>query len=163
MIYLAPTRNTLQLGLIFAAIILFFFAITLWWLSLANPALEIWSIILFFLSIVLIINLIIFTLFDLQKRIEKLELVYKIKALEGTSAGQELDIKIVSLSNWEKRIINHLQDNDGELTQTQIRNLTGLSRSNVSNHLKSLESKNIIRKEPYQRTNKIILIKNIIK
>lgn len=155
-------RSTFHLLFIFLAIILFFFAVTMWWLSLANPSLQIWSIILFFVSILLILNLILFSIFDLQKRIEKLELIYKIKEIEGDSPIKELDIKIISLNNWEKRIINHLKDHGGELTQTEIKNLTGLSRSNLSNHINSLVRKQIIGKEPFQRTNKIILLRNVL-
>ncbi|MBD3226853.1 MAG: winged helix-turn-helix transcriptional regulator [Candidatus Lokiarchaeota archaeon] len=101
-------------------------------------------------------------IFDLQKRIEKLELISKIKKLENGSEIKELEIKVVSLNNWEKRIINYLKKNDGELTQVELRHLTGLSRSNLSKHLSLLDEKKIIKKKPYKRTNKIFLIKNII-
>ena len=107
-------------------------------------------------------SLIIIFLFDVQKRIEKLELIYRIKEIEGDSPLKNIDIKIVSLSNWEKRIINLLKEKGGELTQTELKSLTGLSRSNMSKNINSLQQKNIIRKEPFKRTNRIILIKNIL-
>ncbi len=159
---MALTRNSLQLLFIFLGIILFLLAITIWWLSLANQALMIWSIILFFVSILLIVNLILVLIFDIQKRLEKLELIYKIKEIESGSPLTQIDIKIVSLNNWEKRIINNLKENGGELTQTELKELTGLSRSNLSNLLKSLEQKNIIQKKPFERTNKIILVKTVL-
>ncbi|HUX98429.1 MAG TPA: MarR family transcriptional regulator [Candidatus Deferrimicrobium sp.] len=155
-------RSHYRFFFIFLGIILFFLAITIWWISLANPDLMIWSIILFFISILIIINILLFALFDIQKRLEKLELIYKIKEMESESPIKSIDIKIVSLNNWEKRIINLLKENHGELTQMEIGNLTGLSRSNLSNHISSLEKKDIIRKEPFQRTNKIILLKNVL-
>lgn len=155
-------RNTSQLLFAFIAIATFFAAVTLWWLSLANQALQLWSIILFFLSILMMFSLVVFFLFDVQKRIEKLELIYKIKTLEGDPVLKEIDIKIVSLNNWEKRIIKHLKEHEGELTQTEIRDLTGLSRSNLSKHLNSLEEKQIIRKDAFKRTNKIFLVKNLL-
>ncbi|MFX1295819.1 MAG: helix-turn-helix transcriptional regulator [Promethearchaeota archaeon] len=155
-------RNNYLILFMILSIILFFFAITIWWLSLANQALMIWSIILFFISILLMFNVVIIFIFDIQKRIEKLELIYKIRELQNDSPLKGIDIKIVSLNNWEKRIINNLKENDGELTQTEIKNLTSLSRSNLSKHISSLEKKQIIRKEPFKRTNKIILLKNIL-
>ena len=156
------TRNLFFLLTIFLGIILFFFAITTWWLALANPDLMIWSIILFFISILFIFNSIIIFIFDIQKRLEKIELIYKIRDIEGSSTLKQLDIKIVSLNNWEKRIIGHLKDSGGELTQTEIKDLTGLSRSNLSKHLNNLAEKKIIHKEPSERTNKIIMTNNIL-
>ncbi|NHI92380.1 MAG: winged helix-turn-helix transcriptional regulator [Candidatus Lokiarchaeota archaeon] len=155
-------RTVYQFLIIFSGLILFFFAITIWWLSLANQELMIWSIILFFVSFILMFNAIFYIIFDLQKRLEKIELIYKIKNIENENLVKDLDIKIVSLNNWEKRIINLLKKSDNELTQTELKELTGLSRSNISNYINSLEQLKIIRKEPYKRTNKIILLKNII-
>lgn len=155
-------RNFFLLLSIFLGIILFFFAITTWWLALANPDLMIWSILLFFVSILFIFNSIIIFIFDIQKRLEKIELIYKIRDIEASSTLKSLDIKIISLNNWEKRIITHLKDNGGELTQIEIKELTGLSRSNLSKHINNLAEKNIIHREPFERTNKIILIKNIL-
>jgi DNA-binding transcriptional ArsR family regulator len=162
LIYLNKAISYYRFFFIFLGLILFFLAITIWWLALANPDLMIWSIILFFISILIIVNLLLFGLFDIQKRLEKLELIYKIKEIEGDFPIKSIDIKIVSLNNWEKRIINHLKEKSGELTQVEIGDLTGLSRSNLSNIISSLEKKNIIKKEPFQRTNKIILLKNVL-
>ncbi len=155
-------RNIYYLLLLFLGLILFFFAITIWWLSLANEDLMIWSILLFFISFTLMFTLIIFMMLNLQNRIEKIELIYKVKNLESDSPIKDLDIKIVSLNNWEKRIINLLKKNDYELTQTELKEITGLSRSNMSKHLNSLEKLQIIKKEPYKRTNKIFLLKNLL-
>jgi len=159
---LGVKKNTSHLLFAFVAIILFLFAITFWWLSLANENLQIWSIIFFFFTVLLMFSLIIIFLFDVQKRIEKLELIYRIKDIEGDSPLKNIDIKIVSLSNWEKRIINLLKEKGGELTQSELKSQTGLSRSNMSKNINSLQQKNIIRKEPFKRTNRIILIKNIL-
>ena len=148
--------------MIFSGLILFFFAITIWWLSLANQELMIWTIILFFISFVFMFNTLFFIIFDIQKRIEKIELIYKIKNFENEDSMKNLDITIVSLNNWEKRIINLLKKNENELTQTELKELTGLSRSNISKYINSLEKLKVIRKEPFKRTNKIFLLKNII-
>jgi uncharacterized membrane protein len=133
-----------------------------WWIALANEDLMIWSIILFFISFLTLFTIILILIFDLQKRLEKLELIYKIKKIEGDPIIENLEVKVVSLNNWEKRIINLLKKNDGELTQVELRRLTGLSRSNLSKHLNLLDEKEIIQKTPHKRTNKVFLIKNII-
>jgi DNA-binding transcriptional ArsR family regulator len=146
LIYLNKAISYYRFFFIFLGLILFFLAITIF----------------FFIYILIIVNLLLFGLFDIQKRLEKLELIYKIKEIEGDFPIKSIDIKIVSLNNWEKRIINHLKEKSGELTQVEIGDLTGLSRSNLSNIISSLEKKNIIKKEPFQRTNKIILLKNVL-
>ena len=148
--------------MIFSSVILFFVTITIWWLSLANQELMIWTIILFFISFLLMFNTFFYIIYDIQKRLEKIELVYKIKKLENEEIAKNIDITIVSLNNWEKRIINLLKKNENELTQTELKDITGLSRSNMSKYINSLEKLKIIRKEPYKRTNKIFLLKNII-
>ncbi len=155
-------RTGIPIIFIFMGIIIFLIAITIWWLSLANPDLLLLSILLIFISILLIVTSIISFIFNLSRRLEKLELIYRIKEIESDTPFKNLDIKIVSLNNWEKRIINALKENQGELTQAELKNLTGLSRSNLSKHVRSLEMKKIIHKEPHQKTNKIILLKNFI-
>ena len=155
-------KNFYYILISIVGIFLFFIAITFWWLALANEELMIWSIILFFISFLTIFTIILILIFDLQKRLEKLELIYKIKELEGDKKIENLEVKVVSLNNWEKRIINLLKKSDGELTQVELKRLTSLSRSNLSKHLSLLEEKEIIQKRPHKRTNKVFLIKNII-
>jgi len=63
----------------------------------------------------------------------------------------------------EKKIIETIADNQGELTQASIVSLTGISKVKVFRSLEKLNFKNIITKEKKGKTNTIALASDIKK
>jgi len=59
----------------------------------------------------------------------------------------------------EKKILDMITEHEGSLTQNEIVRNTGLSRLKVHRIIKNLEKKNLIIKQQYGMTNKIILKK----
>ena len=84
---------------------------------------------------------------DLLKKKEKKELT---KSVIDTMLTPE-----------EKKVIQLLEDNDDELTQSELVSQTKLSKVKISRVIKRLESLKVISKYPYGMTNKIKLEKKI--
>ena len=59
----------------------------------------------------------------------------------------------------EKKVINEIEKYGGSLTQSEIVKSTGFSRVKVHRIIKNLERKNLIIKQQYGMTNKILLKK----
>ncbi len=59
----------------------------------------------------------------------------------------------------EKKVLDMITEHDGSLTQNEIVRNTGFSRLKVHRIIKNLEKKNLIIKQQYGMTNKIILKK----
>ena len=88
-----------------------------------------------------------FSIMDLLKKKEKKELT---KSVIDTMLTPE-----------EKKVIQLLEDNDDELTQSELVSQTKLSKVKISRVIKRLESLKVISKYPYGMTNKIKLEKKI--
>ncbi|TFH07421.1 MAG: MarR family transcriptional regulator, partial [Candidatus Thorarchaeota archaeon] len=67
----------------------------------------------------------------------------------------------VTLTNTERRIINRLEDNGGEMAQDELRRATGLSKSTLSVTLSTLERKSIISRVESGRTKTVVLEQKI--
>jgi len=57
----------------------------------------------------------------------------------------------------EKKVLNEIEKYGGTLTQSEIVKTTGFSRVKIHRIIKNLEKKNLIMKQQYGMTNKIIL------
>ena len=90
-------------------------------------------------------------------------LVYYIfsPGFERESVRKETILKL--LNETEGKIIESLIENSGELSQTRITSMTGLSKVNVFRSLEKLVSKGIVEKEKKGKTNTIRLAEDIMK
>ena len=88
-----------------------------------------------------------FTLMGLLRKKEKKELT---KSMLNTMLTIE-----------EKQVIDVLEENDNELTQSELVSRTKLSKVKVSRVIKRLESLKVVSKYPYGVTNKIKLEKQV--
>ncbi|MEM4347240.1 MAG: MarR family transcriptional regulator [Candidatus Altiarchaeota archaeon] len=61
------------------------------------------------------------------------------------------------LTEEEKKILNELEKNNGELTQKELTDRTGFSRVKVHRLIEKLKAKKLVKKYAYGQTNKIII------
>lgn len=110
------------------------------------------------ISLVLIVNISILVVLRLQKRVSDLEVL-----IAGTNQNQEKSdsVVVVTLTNTERRIINCLEESDGQMTQDDLRRETGLSKSTLSVTLSTLERKSLIRRVESGRTKIVTLEKKV--
>ncbi len=64
---------------------------------------------------------------------------------------------VVTLTNTERRIINRLEENEGQMTQDELRRATGLSKSTLSVTLSTLERKSLVSRMESGRTKIVVL------
>jgi uncharacterized membrane protein len=88
-----------------------------------------------------------FSLIDLLKKKEKKELTKKV-----------IDTMLMP---EEKKVVGLLEENSGEMTQSELVARTKLSKVKISRVIKRLESLKIVSKFPYGMTNKIKLERRI--
>ena len=88
-----------------------------------------------------------FTLIDMLKRKEKKELTKKM-----------IDIMLMP---EERKVVELLEENNEEMTQSELVAKTKLSKVKISRVIKRLESLKVISKFPYGMTNKIKLEKRL--
>jgi len=89
------------------------------------------------ISLVLVVNVAVLVVLRLQRRVSR---------LEGMLAGTETQVPVsesekvlvVTLSSTERRVINRLEENGGEMAQDELRRVSGLSKSTLSVTLSSL-------------------------
>ena len=109
------------------------------------------------IALVLVINVVVLMMFRLQKRITHLE--GEISQNDGPpQETTEEQVIVVTLTNTERRIINRLEENEGRLTQDELRRATGFSKSTLSVTLTTLERKSLVDREVSGRT-KIVTLK----
>ncbi len=112
------------------------------------------------ISLVLVLNIAILVVLRLQRRVDQLEGV--LSAQTETSVDQSPpEVLVVTLTNTERRIINRLEDNGGNMAQDELRRATGLSKSTLSVTLAGLERKSLISRESSGRTKIVVLEKKI--
>ncbi len=108
------------------------------------------------ISLVLVLNVAILVVIRLQRRVSHLEgLMVTTNTLE-TSPEKVL---VVTLSNTERRVINRLEEQGGQMAQDELRRATGLSKSTLSVTLSTLERKSLITRSESGRT-KIVTLKH---
>lgn len=134
----------------------------LWtWLSALQVAIEIVFLattIALVISLVLVVNIAILVVLKLQRRVSDLEIL-----VAGANQAQESfnPVVVVTLTNTERRIINRLEENNGQMTQDDLRRATGLSKSTLSVTLSTLERKSLIQRIESGRTKIVTLEKKV--
>ena len=108
------------------------------------------------ISLVLVLNVAILVVIRLQRRVSHLEGMMVTPSAHETSPEKVL---VVTLSNTERRIINRLEENGGQMAQDELRRATGLSKSTLSVTLSTLERKSLISRTESGRT-KIVTIEH---
>jgi uncharacterized membrane protein len=110
------------------------------------------------ISLVLIVNVSILVVLRLQKRVTHLE-----ELITGNNKPEESQerVIVVTLTNTERRIINRLEENGGEMAQDELRRATGLSKSTLSVTLSTLERKSLVSRIDSGRTKLVKLEQKI--
>lgn len=106
------------------------------------------------ISLVLILNVAILVVIRLQKRVSDLEGMIVAPNARETPPEK---ILVVTLTNTERRIINRLEENGGQMAQDELRRDTGLSKSTLSVTLSTLERKSLISRTESGRTKIVTL------
>ena len=106
------------------------------------------------ISLVLVLNVAILVVIRLQKRVSHLEGMMTATTPQETSPEKVL---VVTLSNTERRVLNRLEENDGQMAQDELRRATGLSKSTLSVTLSTLERKSLISRAESGRTKIVTL------
>jgi len=109
------------------------------------------------IALVLVVNVVVLMMFRLQKRISHLEGEISQNDAPSEEIPEE-QVIVVTLTNTERRIINRLEENEGRLTQDELRRATGFSKSTLSVTLTTLERKSLVDREVSGRT-KIVTLK----
>ena len=112
------------------------------------------------ISLVLVLNIAILALVRLQRRVTKLEGALSTRT-EPPIEPQPPEVIVVTLTNTERRIINRLEDNGGQMAQDELRRATGLSKSTLSVTLSGLERKSLISRASSGRTKIVQLEKKV--
>ena len=133
-------------------------SIALWtWITAMPVAREIVFLattIALVISLVLIVNVAILVVIRLQRRVSHLE-----DMITGEEVRESVPDKVVvvTLTNTERRIINRLEENEGQMTQDELRRATGLSKSTLSVTLSTLERKTLVSRVESGRTKIVVL------
>jgi uncharacterized membrane protein len=133
-------------------------SIALWtWITAMPVAREIVFLattIALVISLVLIVNVAILVVIRLQRRVSHLE-----DMITGDEVRVSVPDKVVvvTLTNTERRVINRLEENEGQMTQDELRRVTGLSKSTLSVTLSALERKTLVSRVESGRTKTVIL------
>ena len=112
------------------------------------------------ISLVLIVNVTILMLFRMQKRISHLEGTLNNND-DPVNEPKKERVLVVTLTNTERRIINRLEENDGQMNQDELRRASGLSKSTLSVTLSALERKSLIHREISGRTKIVTLLHEV--
>ncbi|MGY5881653.1 MAG: MarR family transcriptional regulator [Candidatus Thorarchaeota archaeon] len=106
------------------------------------------------ISLVLIVNVAILVVLRLQKRVSDLE---DLVIGNATKEEPQERVVVVTLTNTERRIINRLEENGGEMAQDELRRATGFSKSTLSVTLSTLERKSLVSRVESGRTKIVVL------
>jgi DNA-binding HxlR family transcriptional regulator len=106
------------------------------------------------ISLVLVLNVAVLVVIRLQRRVSHLEGM--MVTSDATETPPE-KVLVVTLSNTERRIINRLEENGGQMAQDELRRATGLSKSTLSVTLSTLERKSLISRTESGRTKIVVL------
>ncbi|MFW9810373.1 MAG: hypothetical protein ACFFE6_13425, partial [Candidatus Thorarchaeota archaeon] len=117
-----------RLDIVLVIISLATLSIALWtWITALPVAKEIVFLattIALVISLVLILNVAILVVIRLQRRVSLLEDIVTSNEIKEPVPEKVL---VVTLTNTERRIINRLEENGGQMTQDELRRATGLS------------------------------------
>lgn len=133
-------------------------SIALWtWITALPVAREIVFLattIALVISLVLILNVAVLVVIRLQRRVSLLEDMVTNSEIKETIPEK---VVVVTLTNTERRIINRLEENGGQMTQDELRRATGLSKSTLSVTLSTLERKTLVTRMESGRTKIVVL------
>ncbi len=133
-------------------------SIALWtWITAMPVAREIVFLattIALVISLVLIVNVAILVVIRLQRRVSHLEDMITGDAVRVSVPDK---VVVVTLTNTERRVINRLEENEGQMTQDELRRVTGLSKSTLSVTLSALERKTLVSRVESGRTKIVVL------
>lgn len=153
-------RKRLDIILVIISVVILFTA--LWtWISAMPVAREIVFLaatIALVISLVLVLNVAVLVVMRLQRRVSHLEKTMMISDAKDAPSDK---ILVVTLTNTERRIINRLEENGGQMTQDELRRVTGLSKSTLSVTLSTLERKSLISRTESGRTKIVNLEHNV--
>ncbi len=113
-----------------------------------------------FISLVLVVNAAVLVLLRLQQRVSHLETLVATQR-ESERTASEPEVIVVTLTNIERRVINRLEENEGILSQDELRRATGLSKSTLSVTLKGLERKGLVSRIESGRTKTVKLERKV--
>lgn len=149
-------RKRFDILLVFLSVITLSSALWVWITAMpvARETVFLATTIALVISLVLIVNISILIVLRLQKRVTHLE---ELVSGNTTNEAPQDKIVVVTLTNTERRIINRLEDNGGEMGQDELRRATGFSKSTLSITLTTLERKSIVRRVDSGRTKRVIL------
>ncbi|MFW9892127.1 MAG: helix-turn-helix transcriptional regulator [Candidatus Thorarchaeota archaeon] len=147
-----------RLDIVLVIISLATLSIALWtWITALPVAKEIVFLattIALVISLVLILNVAILVVIRLQRRVSLLEDIVTSNEIKEPVPEKVL---VVTLTNTERRIINRLEENGGQMTQDELRRATGLSKSTLSVTLSTLERKSLVSRVESGRTKIVVL------
>jgi uncharacterized membrane protein len=144
-------RKRIDVILVFLSVVTLSGALWVWITAMpvARETVFLATTIALVISLVLIANLSILIVLRLQKRVSHLE---ELVTGNATSEKPQERVVVVTLTNTERRIINRLEDNGGEIAQDELRRVTGLSKSTLSVTLSTLERKSLVSRVESGRT-----------
>ena len=150
-------RKRLDVILVFLSVVTLSGALWIWVTAMpvARETVFLATTIALVISLVLIVNVSILIVLRLQKRVSHLEDL--VTGNTTTETQQQDRVVVVTLTNTERRIINRLEENGGEMAQDELRRATGLSKSTLSVTLSTLERKSIVSRVESGRTKRVIL------
>ena len=146
----------ISLDIVLVIIAITTLAISIWiWIiamPIAREVVYLAATIALVISLVLIINVVVLVVLRMQRRISH---------LEDVITDSSVEILVITLTNTERRIINKLEENEGEMHQDELRRATGLSKSTLSVTLSTLERKSVITRRTSGRTKIVVLTQHI--
>jgi uncharacterized membrane protein len=150
--------KSVDVVLVIISIVTLFAALWTWMsaMPVAKEIVFLATTIALVISLVLVLNVAILVVIRLQRRVSHLEGLMITTNTQETSPEKVL---VVTLSNTERRVINRLEEQGGQMAQDELRRATGLSKSTLSVTLSTLERKSLITRSESGRT-KIVTLKH---
>ena len=158
-------ERNLPLILLVSGLVLLFIIMAIWYLGGQQQEFMIIAIFLLFITVLIIFNGLLLMIQSLRNRLDKIEFMLRLKFPEVNSRAEGIAVPTVQpvvLNNLERRIINVLQNQKMEITQTELKDLCQLNKTTLSLYLTSLEEKGLVKKIPKGRTNIVILTKEVM-
>jgi DNA-binding HxlR family transcriptional regulator len=149
-------RKRIDIILVIISVVILFVALWTWIsaMPVARDIVFLATTIALVISLVLVLNVAVLVVFRLQRRVSHLEdMIVTPNAKEAPTDK----VLVVTLTNTERRIINRLEENGGQMAQDELRRSTGLSKSTLSVTLSTLERKSLISRTESGRTKIVTL------
>ncbi|RLI55790.1 MAG: hypothetical protein DRO87_02445 [Candidatus Thorarchaeota archaeon] len=161
-----PMRRTqrwtsaIDIMLVVVSVASLFFAMLTWInaMQVAKEVVFLATTIALLVSLVLVVNVAVLVIMRLQRRVSDLET--RVASSSETTPA-ESTVRVVTLTNTERRVINRLEENGGEMGQDELRRITGLSKSTLSVTLSALERKALVSREVRGRTKTVRLLESV--